>query len=179
MGSVGQILVKLETSFVFEVSSVALWCTLGVTWANMLVATQWPLKRAPPLHGSVWYGDVEAHWSFLRHADWWAAISTGMISNLFSWLIWVILYQYWTSAPDMQLVQVCITTTQLTRLTNLSRSKPAFKRTPVSVYDSSVLDRFVIQLALRCRRNVSCNYANGTVNKVSFVKFFTRGIFYS
>ena len=38
---------------------------LGVTYTNMLVATQWPLKRAPRLPGSVWYGDLEAHWSYL------------------------------------------------------------------------------------------------------------------
>ena len=31
----------------------------------MLVAIQWPLKRAPLLPGSVWYGDLEAHWSYL------------------------------------------------------------------------------------------------------------------
>ena len=57
----------------FEVSSVALWCPLWVTWANMLVATQWPLKRAPHLlvatqwplkrvphlSVSVWYGCLE------------------------------------------------------------------------------------------------------------------------
>ena len=30
---------------------------LGVTYANMLVAAQWPLKCSPHFPGSVWYGE--------------------------------------------------------------------------------------------------------------------------
>ena len=37
----------------------------------MLVATQWTLKPAPHLKGSVWYGGLEAHWNYLRHAVFW------------------------------------------------------------------------------------------------------------
>ena len=40
---------------------------LGVAFANMVVASQWPLERAPHLPGFVWYGDQEAHWSYLRY----------------------------------------------------------------------------------------------------------------
>ena len=36
---------------------------LRVTYRNILVATQWPLKRAA-LAGSVWYGSLEAHRSY-------------------------------------------------------------------------------------------------------------------
>ena len=43
MGFVGQILIKLETSS-FEVFFC---CLFDVAYANILVATQWPLKRAP------------------------------------------------------------------------------------------------------------------------------------
>ena len=48
---------------------------LGVTYTNMLVATQWTLKRAPQLNGSVWYGCLEAHWSYLRHTVFWTTFS--------------------------------------------------------------------------------------------------------
>ena len=45
MGFVGQILIKF---FYFRFSLVAVWIVrLGVSCANMLVATRWPLKRAP------------------------------------------------------------------------------------------------------------------------------------
>ena len=86
-------------------SSVVLWCPLGVTWANMLVAvqwplkraphllmaTQWPLKRAPPLCGSVWYGGVEAHWSFLHYGEsetWTWSMSLGEYRLWFDFFGW-------------------------------------------------------------------------------------------
>ena len=49
---------------------------LGLTFANIffitniLVATQWPLKRGTNLQGAVWYGSLEADWSYkniVRH----------------------------------------------------------------------------------------------------------------
>ena len=40
---------------------------LRVTYANILVATHSPLKRAPHLHGSLWNGGLETHWSYLRY----------------------------------------------------------------------------------------------------------------
>ena len=48
-GVVGQILIKLETSFIWSFLQLSLWYPLGVTYANMLVTTQLPLKRAPHL----------------------------------------------------------------------------------------------------------------------------------
>ena len=44
-----------------------LWCPL---WSNILVASQWPLKRAPHMQVSVWYEGLEAHWSYLRYETW-------------------------------------------------------------------------------------------------------------
>ena len=35
----------------------------------MLVACQWPLKRATQLPGSVWYGGLEAHWGYLHYVE--------------------------------------------------------------------------------------------------------------
>ena len=43
---------------------------LGVTYSNMLLATQWPIKRSPlltSLSGSVWYGGLKAHWNSVRY----------------------------------------------------------------------------------------------------------------
>ena len=68
MGFVRQILIKMETFSIRGFLQLPLDILLGVTWANMLVATQWPLKRAPPLRGYVWYGGLEAHLSYLRFA---------------------------------------------------------------------------------------------------------------
>ena len=42
---------------------------LGVTFANMPVTTQWPLKRAPHLQQFVLYGGLEAHWSYLLFVE--------------------------------------------------------------------------------------------------------------
>ena len=59
---------------------------LGVTYANILVATQWPVKRAPDflfatqwplkhrphLQKYVWYRGLEAHWSCLHYVGLWS-----------------------------------------------------------------------------------------------------------
>ena len=45
MGFVGQILIKLKTSFIRGFLQLSFDALLGVTYANMLVATQRPLKR--------------------------------------------------------------------------------------------------------------------------------------
>ena len=67
MGFVAQILNKSKTPFIRGFFHLSLDILLGVTFANMLVATQWPLKRAPHLPGYVWYGGLAAHWSYLRY----------------------------------------------------------------------------------------------------------------
>ena len=48
MGFVGQILIKLETSFIRGFLQLLFDVFFGVTWANMLMATQWPLKLHLP-----------------------------------------------------------------------------------------------------------------------------------
>ena len=68
MGFVGQILIKLKTYFIRGFRQLPFDALLGVGYANMLVATQWPLKRTPHFPGSVWYGGLEAHWTYLRYA---------------------------------------------------------------------------------------------------------------
>ena len=65
MGLVGQILIKLKTSFIRGFLQLSFDVLLWVTYANTLVATQWPLKRSPHLPGSVWYGGLEAHCAML------------------------------------------------------------------------------------------------------------------
>ena len=69
MGLVRQILIKLVTSLIRCFLRLPSDVLLGVTYANMLGATQWPLQRASHLPGSVWYGGPEARWSYLRY-DW-------------------------------------------------------------------------------------------------------------
>ena len=66
MRFVGQILIKLEKYFIRRFFS-RFDVLLGVIYANMLVTTQWPFKRAPHLPGPAWYGGLEAHWSYLRY----------------------------------------------------------------------------------------------------------------
>ena len=63
MEFVWQILIQLETYFIRGFHQLFFDVLLGVTYANMLVATQWPLKGAPDLPGSVWYGGLEVHLS--------------------------------------------------------------------------------------------------------------------
>ena len=63
MGFVRQILVKLETSFSWGFLRLPLWCSLGSNFANMLLATQWLLRRVPQLHRSLWYVCLKVHWS--------------------------------------------------------------------------------------------------------------------
>ena len=67
MGFVGQILIKLKASFIRGFLQLPFDAFYGVTYANMLMATQWPLKRTPHMSGSVWYGGLEAHWTYLRY----------------------------------------------------------------------------------------------------------------
>ena len=67
MGFVGQILIKLETSFILGFVLLSLWYPLGSKLGKHAVATQWPLERAPHFQQSVWYGGLEAHWSYLRY----------------------------------------------------------------------------------------------------------------
>ena len=69
MGFVEQILIKLKTSFIWGFLQLPFDVLWGVTYANMLVAIQWPMKHAPHLPGSVWYGGLEAHWSYLPYDD--------------------------------------------------------------------------------------------------------------
>ena len=54
MGFVGQILIKLRTSSIWDFLLLPFDVLLGVTCANMLVTTQWPLKRASHLTSLVW-----------------------------------------------------------------------------------------------------------------------------
>ena len=51
---------KFFASFHFHVFT-------AVAYANMLLATQWPMKRAPHLPRSLWYGGLEAHWGYLHY----------------------------------------------------------------------------------------------------------------
>ena len=67
MGFVGQILNKSKTPLIRGSLQLSFDVFLGVTYANMLVATQWPLQRTPHLPGYVWYGGMAAHLSYLRH----------------------------------------------------------------------------------------------------------------
>ena len=67
MGFVGQILIKLKTSLIRGFLQLPFDALLGVTCANMLLATQWPLKRTPHVPGFVWYWGLEAHWNYLRY----------------------------------------------------------------------------------------------------------------
>ena len=75
MGFVGQILIKLDTSSIRGFYFFS--CLCDTSWEllmqNMLVTTQWPLRRAPPLtsphlRAFVWYGGLKAHWSYLPYA---------------------------------------------------------------------------------------------------------------
>ena len=68
MGFVEQLLVKLEMSSIWGFLQLSLCCPLAVTYANMLVATLWPLRHAPHLQSCVWYRVLEAPWSHLRYA---------------------------------------------------------------------------------------------------------------
>ena len=54
MGFVAQILIKLGTSSIWGFLWLPFDVLLGVTYANMLVATQWPLKRAPHHTSLAW-----------------------------------------------------------------------------------------------------------------------------
>ena len=69
MGFVEQILIKLKTSLIWGFLQLPFDVLLGVTYANMLVSTQWTLKPTPHLPRSVWYGGLEAHWSYLHYDD--------------------------------------------------------------------------------------------------------------
>ena len=72
MWFVGQILINLGTSSIWGLLKLPLGVLLGVTYASMLVTTQWPLKRAPhltSLAGFVLYGGLETHWSYLRYGN--------------------------------------------------------------------------------------------------------------
>ena len=66
MGFVGQTLIKLKSSFIRGFLQLPFDALLGgITNANMLVATQWPLKCTPDLPGSMWSGsslDLSALW---------------------------------------------------------------------------------------------------------------------
>ena len=68
MGSVAQLLIKLEMSSIWGFLQFFLCCPLAITYANMLVATLWPLRHAPHLQSCVWYRVLEAPWSHLRYA---------------------------------------------------------------------------------------------------------------
>ena len=67
MGFVGQILIRLETSFIRRFLQLRVDVLFGVTYANMLVAIQWTLKHAANLPGLVWYGGLQALWSYMRY----------------------------------------------------------------------------------------------------------------
>ena len=63
MGFVGPILIKLWTSSIWGFFSCLCEGLQGIAYANMLVTTQWPLKRAatsPHLSGFVFYGCLES-----------------------------------------------------------------------------------------------------------------------
>ena len=70
MGFVEQLLIDLETSFIWLFFSYPFDVLLGVTYENMLMATQWPLKRAPHLQRfvyksskfKVFYLSLLGHW---------------------------------------------------------------------------------------------------------------------
>ena len=68
MGFVEQLLIKLEMSSIWGFLQLSLCCPLVVTYANMLVATLWPLRHAPHLQSYVWYRVLEAPWRHLRYA---------------------------------------------------------------------------------------------------------------
>ena len=68
MEFVRQIMIKLKTSSIRGFLQLPFDALLGVTYANMLVATQWPLKHTPHLSRSVCCGGLEAHWTYLRYA---------------------------------------------------------------------------------------------------------------
>ena len=71
MGFLGQIFIKLKTSSIRGFLQLSFDTHLGVIYANMLVVTQWPLKRTPHLPGFVWHGGLEAHWTYLCYGYNW------------------------------------------------------------------------------------------------------------
>ena len=54
MGFVWPMLIKLGTSSIWGFLNLPVWCPLG-SYVNMLVTTQWPLKRAAHLTSLVWF----------------------------------------------------------------------------------------------------------------------------
>ena len=72
MGFVGPILIKLWTSFI--------WGLQGIAYANMLVTTQWPLKRAGHLTSLVWVCVLWLPWKL-----------NGAICAMYASMRWVII----------------------------------------------------------------------------------------
>ena len=75
MGFVGPILIKLVTSSIWGFFSCLCDVFLGVTYANMLVTTQWPLKHVAHLTSLAWVREVCRFESLMELSALWVSIN--------------------------------------------------------------------------------------------------------
>ena len=68
MEFVGQILIELETSSIQGFPELKAWCPFGSDLCKHTGNHSVTTEACTSLARSVWYGGLEAHWSYLRYA---------------------------------------------------------------------------------------------------------------